>query len=94
MISENWDQFCEWTTVRAHFVTMCAKWIFCIFIFAAKLRVGITMPKCANPPAKIDTFPTLLESQHNLLFWDRVNNPAGFPVNIRNPVMLYSLQDR
>jgi len=68
--------------------------IFCILIFAAMLHTGATMPKAANPLAQIDTFSTIFESHNNFLFWDKPNNPAGFPVNIRYPVMLYTSQKR
>jgi len=73
---------------------MRAKHFFRIFIFAATLRTGTTIPKCAIPLAKIDTISTVLESSNNLLFWDKINNPAGFPANIQYPVMLYSSKDR
>ena len=52
------------------------------------------MPKCANLPAPIDMFSKIFESRNNWPFWDKVNNPAGFPVNIRYPVILYTSQDK
>jgi len=74
--------------------TMWAKWIVSVFIFAALFRPGKNLPKCANPLAQIDTFSTIFKSHNNLLFWDKVNNLARFPVNIRHPVMLYTSLNR